>query len=69
MVRDGSQLGALGDWADHINRYGNADAHREAYGNVTPEEAEDVTALTRSMIELLYERPAKFAKRRAERGR
>ena len=69
MIRDGGPLGALGDWAEHVNLYGNAGAHPEAYGNVTPEEAKEVAALTRSMIELLYEAPAKFARRRAERGR
>ena len=69
MTRDGGPLGALGDWAEHVNLYGNAGAHPEAYGNVTPEEAKEVAALTRSMIELLYEAPAKFARRRAERGR
>lgn len=69
MIKDGGPLGALGDWAEHVNLYGNAGAHPEVYGNVTPEEAKDVALLTRSMIELLYEAPAKFAKRRAERGR
>ena len=69
MTRDGGPLGALGDWANHVNLYGNAGAHPEVYGDVTPEEAKDVAALARSMIELLYEAPAKFAKRRAERGR
>jgi hypothetical protein len=69
MIRDGGTLGALGDWAEHVNLYGNAGAHPEVYGNVTPEEAKDVAALTRGMIQLLYEAPAKFAKRRTERGR
>jgi len=69
MVRDGGALGALGDWADHVNLYGNAGAHPEVYGSVLPEEAKDVAALARSMIDLLYEAPAKFARRRAERGR
>ena len=39
MVRDGGALGALGDWADHVNLYGNAGAHPEVYGPVSPEEA------------------------------
>jgi Domain of unknown function (DUF4145) len=69
MIRDGGTLGALGDWAEHVNLYGNAGAHPEVYGNVAPEEAKDVAALARSMIELLYEAPAKFARRRTERGR
>jgi hypothetical protein len=69
MARDGGALGALGDWAEHVNLYGNAGAHPEVYGGVTSEEASDVAALARSMIELLYEAPAKFARRRAERGR
>jgi Domain of unknown function (DUF4145) len=69
MIKDGGPLGALGDWAEHVNLYGNAGAHPEVYGNVTAEEAKEVALLTRSMIELLYEAPAKFAKRRVERGR
>lgn len=69
MIKDGGPLGALGDWAEHVNLYGNAGAHPETYGNVSPEEARGVAALTRSMIELLYEAPSKFARRRAERGR
>jgi hypothetical protein len=69
MIRDGGALGALGDWAEHVNLYGNAGAHPEVYGNVTPDEAKEVAALARSMIELLYEAPAKFARRRAMRGR
>lgn len=69
MIKDGGALGALGDWAEHVNLYGNAGAHPEVYGNVTPGEAKDAAALARSMIELLYEAPAKFARRRAERGR
>lgn len=69
MTRDGGALGALGDWANHVNLYGNAGAHPEVYGDVTPSEAADVAALARSMIDLLYEAPAKFARRRAERGR
>ena len=69
MIRDGGPLGALGDWAKHVNLYGNAGAHPEVYGDVAPEEVRDVAALARSMIELLYEAPAKFARRRAERGR
>lgn len=69
MIKDGGPLGALGDWANHVNLYGNAGAHPDVYGNVTAEEAKDVAALARSMIELLYEAPAKFARRRAERGR
>jgi hypothetical protein len=69
MIKDGGALGALGDWAEHVNLYGNAGAHPEVYGDVTPEEAKDAAALARSMIELLYEAPAKFARRRAERGR
>ena len=69
MVKDGGPLGALGDWAYHVNLYGNAGAHPEVYGSVTPEEEKDVATLARSMIEQLYETPAKFARRRAERGR
>jgi Domain of unknown function (DUF4145) len=69
MIKDGGTLGALGDWAEHINLYGNAGAHPEVYGSVTPEEAKEVANLTRSMIDLLYETPAKFARRRAEHGR
>jgi hypothetical protein len=69
MVRDGGPLGALGDWAEHVNLYGNVGAHPEVYGAVTPEEAKNTAALTRSMIELIYEAPAKFERRRAERGR
>ena len=69
MVRDGGPIGALGDWANHVNLYGNAGAHPEVYGSVSPAEAKDVAALARSMIDLLYEAPAKFARRRAERGR
>jgi hypothetical protein len=68
MVKDGGPLGALGDWAVHINLYGNAGAHPEIYGSVTFDEAKDVAALTRTMIELLYEVPAGFARRRYERG-
>jgi hypothetical protein len=69
MVRDGGPLGALGDWAEHVNLYGNAGAHPYIYGAVTPEEAKNTAALTRSMIELLYEAPARFERRRVERGR
>ena len=29
MTRDGGALGALGDWAEHINLCGNAGAHLE----------------------------------------
>ena len=69
MIRDGGALGALGDWAEHVKLYGNVGAHPEAYGAVTPEEAKETAALTRSMIELLYEAPVKFERRRAKRGR
>jgi hypothetical protein len=67
MVRDGGPLGALGDWATHVRLYGNAGAHPDLFGDVTPEEAEEVAHLVKTMIELLYTLPATIKKRQAER--
>lgn len=67
MVADGGLGSTLGDWADHVRLYGNAGVHPDLFGDVSPEEAKDVAALTHTLIDLLYVTPARVAKRRQER--
>lgn len=67
MMKDGGPLGALGDWADHVRLYGNAGAHPDLFGDVSAEEARDVSKLVHTMIELLYVMPANIAKRQSAR--
>ncbi len=67
MVLDGGPMAALGDWATHIRLYGNAGAHPDLFGDVSVEEAQEVSRLVSTMIEILYVLPAKIAKRQSER--
>ena len=67
MIADGSVPQALGDWVDHVRLYGNAGAHPEQFGDVSLEEAEDLSALLRTMFEVLYVVPANIRRRQAGR--
>lgn len=67
FIADGGLAPALGDWAEHVHLYGNAGAHPEAYGKVSVDEAQDVAALLRSLLEAVYVLPANIARRRAQR--
>ena len=68
MATDGTLTADLADWATHLRLYGNAGAHPDKFGDVTVEEARDVTKLTYTLIETLYLVPANIARRRAERA-
>lgn len=67
FIADGGLPSALGDWADHINLYGNAGAHPEAYGEVSMSEAREVALLLRSLFDAVYVLPANIKMRRGER--
>lgn len=69
MVADGGLPRALSDWADHVRLYGNAGVHPDKFGDVSMEEAEEVSRLTYSLIESIYILPANIAKRQTERRR
>jgi hypothetical protein len=67
MVADGGLTATVGSWVDHVRLFGNAGVHPDLFGDVSPEEAQDVASLVATLIELLYTTPAKIAKRQAER--
>jgi hypothetical protein len=69
MVAEGGLPSALGEWADHVRLYGNAGVHPDKFGDVSQEEAEEVSRLTYSLIEAIYVLPANIAKRQAGRRR
>lgn len=69
MVADGGLTAAIGGWVDHVRLYGNAGAHPDLFGDVSVEEAKDVSRLAGTLIELLYVTPATIARRQAERRR
>jgi hypothetical protein len=69
MVADGGLTATVGSWVDHVRLYGNAGAHPDLFGDVSPDEAQEVASLTATLIELLYTTPAKIARRQAERRR
>lgn len=67
FIADGGLPSALGDWAEHINLYGNAGAHPEAYGDVSMDEAREIALLLRSLLDAVYVLPANIKMRRGER--
>lgn len=67
MVEDGGFPSSLGDWATHIRLYGNAGSHPDLFGDVTTEEARDVSKLVQTLIEVVYVLPGNIARRQAER--
>lgn len=69
MSRDGGPLASLSDWSDHVRLYGNAGAHPDLFGGVTLPEAQELSRLVHTMIELLYILPANIARRQSERRR
>lgn len=67
MVADGGLTATIGGWVDHVRLYGNAGVHPDLFGDVSLEEAKDVSGLVATLIELLYVTPARIAQRQAER--
>lgn len=67
MVADGGLTATIGSWVDHVRLYGNAGVHPDLFGDVSLEEAKDVSRLVATLIELLYVTPARIDQRRAER--
>lgn len=67
MVTDGTVLPSLGAWLDHVRLYGNAGVHPDLFGDVSLDEAKDVSKLVFTLFELLYVVPGQIARRQAER--
>lgn len=62
MVAEKTLWESFGLWATHIRTTGNAGAHPEKFEPVTQEQAEDLSAFVRQVIEFLYVQPARIAK-------
>jgi hypothetical protein len=69
MVVDGSVPATLGDWIDHVRLYGNAGVHPDLFGDVSLDEALDVSRLVLTLFDVLYVLPGNIARRQAERRR
>ncbi|HET6877731.1 MAG TPA: DUF4145 domain-containing protein [Jatrophihabitans sp.] len=67
MTAEGGPVAALSDWMTHVRLYGNAGAHPDLFGDVSLEEAQEVSRLIYSMIELLYLLPAQLKARQRQR--
>lgn len=64
MAEGGSLDPTLAEWASEIKAVGNVGAHFDPTDDVSKEEAEDLQHLTRSLLEYLYEMPARIRRSR-----
>jgi hypothetical protein len=64
MVKEGTLDPNLADWAKEIRIVGNVGAHFDPLGDVQQAEAESLAKLLRSMLEYLYEMPARVQRTR-----
>jgi Domain of unknown function (DUF4145) len=60
MEREGTLHTSLVAWAKQIRVLGNVGAHPNSLGAVSQDEAEDLASLTRQLITVLYEVPARI---------
>lgn len=67
MAAEGGPVAALSEWMTHVRLYGNAGAHPDLFGDVSVEEAQEVSRLVFTMIELLYVMPGQIAARQLQR--
>jgi hypothetical protein len=68
MAQDGTLHPSLIEWAKEIRVLGNAGAHPNTLAPVSHDDATDLSQLTRRMIEMLYELPARIDRSRQTRG-
>jgi hypothetical protein len=68
MVADGSIPVALGDWVHHVRLYGNAGVHPDLFGDVSLEEARDVSRLIVTLFDVLYVVPGNISRRQTQRS-
>lgn len=67
MANEGTLHPSVVEWAREIRQLGNVGAHPSSLGNVTMPEASDLGRLTRQLITIIYEVPARIAAARAAR--
>lgn len=66
MATDGALSGDVATWAEEIRVVGNAGAHFDAGAPVDPDEAEELSRLTKALLEYLYEHPARIRRTRGK---
>jgi hypothetical protein len=67
MADDGDLYPSLVDWADEIRSLGDVGAHPNELGDVDHDDAVNLSHLTRRMIDVLYEVPARVNRSRQSR--
>lgn len=61
MDDDKTMWPGFADWAHHVRDTGNAGAHTEKFNPLTMEQAEDLRAFVREIVNFLYVQPARRA--------
>lgn len=67
MNDDGTLHPSISEWAGEIRILGNAGGHPESKYPVTDEESRELAQLTRQLLEVIYEVPARIARARSAR--
>ena len=67
MAEEGALDGNLSDWAAEIRLTANVGAHFDPIEDVSLDEANDLSRLTRELLKYLYEMPAKLQRARASK--
>lgn len=67
MAEEGALDGSLSDWATEIRLTANVGAHFDPIEDVSLNEANDLSRLTRELLKYLYEMPAQLQRARASK--